>query len=167
MTHKWGRITSGGGRDPKSSPRGRRLIVSVVGVVVIAGIAIVMLSPSHKLEPVDTERIRQEFSRIVPFESAHLISGPEMQERRTSASLAAKYKAAASTATVAAYYRAQLAHQGWSYHGPFTNGSNWGEDYCKDGMLGSLEFLGNETDGHVDFDVSVNRSTKSERDCSR
>jgi hypothetical protein len=142
-------------------------MTGVIGLVVAIVWVYAALTPTQRIETKDISRITKEFSQVAPPPSARTLSGVQTHERTTSFSTSARFVTSATVESVIAHYRTVLAPSGWTPRGSFSNGRSSGEEFCKDGMLSTLEFFGDKREGQTEFEFSVNRSAWSDRKCPR
>ncbi|MEO6921204.1 MAG: hypothetical protein ABI171_19650 [Collimonas sp.] len=107
---------------------------------------LLLFGPKLGADKAVREEILSEFHRIQPFPEGYSYD-LKITDKIGVLSMATKYLARVPQEKVLYHYREQLLKNGWIYHSDIRSiydNDFHGEDYCKRGVLGSIEFMSDE-----------------------
>jgi len=117
----------------------------LIGIFAAWGLFL-LFGPNLGADKVVREEVLAEFHRIQALRESYSY-GLKITDKIGVLSISTKYFARVPKETVLSHYREQLLKNGWIYHSDIRtiyDNDIHGEDYCKRGVLGSIEFMSDE-----------------------
>ena len=139
----------------------------MAGRLAIAVVALVACASCTRTEPAkrwSLDEIRSEFSKVPAPDTAR--SGELATVKKYGiTSVSARYAASESGDDIVTHYRHALVGAGWTYLGDIYRGDHFGESYCKNKLLASVEILSGDRPSACAYSFSISWGEISENRC--
>lgn len=134
--------------------------------IVLAGVFIFFIVTYKSNEPkiYDMAGVFSEFKKIDhwpandPMQQAEIINTDKKKSAKQT------YKVNDKVDEILFFYRKEFKENGWEPEKKFSNGTNWGETFCKDTLMAQLELLPLSARG-MEYQISVYTEGKTSINC--